>query len=104
MNSPATFPVEVDGIGSFTFRKRTLDAQFKIEAGAVRLLGGDAPSASLYALAISFATVEHLAVTVPEGWAIKEIDPLDDEQMDQVQKVFGRLREKELTFRAGSKG
>lgn len=104
MATPATFPIEVEGIGSFTFAKRTLGAQFKIEAGAVRLLGGDAPSDSLYRLAITFATVQHLAVTVPDGWAIEEIDPLDDEQMDRVQKVFGRLREAEKTFRAGAKG
>lgn len=104
MATPATFPVEVEGIGTFTFKKRTLDAQFKIEAGAVRLLGGDAPSDTLYHLAITFATVQYLAVTVPDKWSIEEIDPLDKEQMDRVQTVFGRLREAENTFRAGAKG
>lgn len=103
MPGPATFPVEVEGIGAFTFKRRTLDAQFKIEAGAVRLLGGETASDTLYRMAISFATVEHLAVTVPPGWSIDEIDPLDTDQMDRVQTVFGRLREKENTFRPGSK-
>lgn len=103
MAVPLTFSVSVDGIGEFTFKRRTLDAQFKIEAGAVQLLGGETASDALYRMAISFATVRHLAVTVPEGWDVDEIDPLDSEQMDRVQRVFGRLRQQEETFRKGAK-
>ena len=103
MVGTGTFPVSVDGVGDFVFKRRSLDAQFKIEAAAVRFLGGETASDSLYRMAMSFATVSHLAVTVPDGWNIDEIDPLDNEQLDRVHLVFRRLRAAEETFRAGAK-
>ena len=103
MPGPSTFPVDVEDVGAFVFKRRTLDAQFKIEALATRMLGGETASDTLYRMAVTFATVSHLTVTAPEGWSVEDVDPLDNEQMDRVQKVFGRLRAAEETFRAGSK-
>lgn len=97
-----TFPVEVDGIGSFVFRKRTMRDQFAIEGEASRVLGGPCEDDALRQGAISFATLLILAVENPPGWDIEGFDPLDPAATAKIFEVARRLRDTEATFRAGS--
>lgn len=99
-----TFPVEVDGIGSFSFRQRTLRDQFAIEGEASRVLGGPCDDEALRAGAISFATLLVLTVESPPGWDIEGFDPLDPDATGKIFEVARRLREVEATFRPGSVG
>lgn len=99
-----TFPVEVDGIGSFTFRTRTIRDQFAVEGEASRVLGGPCDDEALRAGAISFATLLVLTVEAPPGWDIEGFDPLDPAATAKIFDVARRLREVEATFRAGSGG
>lgn len=103
MTPGANFTVTVEGVGDFVFRRRTLDSQFKILAAAVRMLGGETVAEHLHMMAVAVETVRHLTVTAPDGWSIEDIDPLDQEQIDRVLLVFGRLRAAEDTFRFGAK-
>ena len=98
------FAVEVDGIGSFTFRRRTIRDQFRIEAEANRMLGGPVEDDMLKMGAAAFATLLALTVEAPPGWDIEAFDPLDDVSTARVFLVHRRLRETEATFRAGTGG
>jgi hypothetical protein len=98
------FPVEVDGIGAFVFRSRTLRDQFRIEGEAARVLGGSCEDRALQAGAISFATLLVLTEEAPPGWDIEGFDPLDPAATAKIFEVARRLREVEATFRPGSVG
>lgn len=100
----ATFNVDVDGIGAFTFYKRTLRQQFKIEAEASRVLGGPIEDDVLKMGAGAYATLLVLTVEAPEGWDLDGFDPLNDDDTVKIFAVHRRLREVEAGFRAGSGG
>lgn len=94
-----THTVEVDGVGSFTFRRRTIKDQFRIEAEVGRMLGGPAPDDMLRAGALAYATLLILTTQAPDGWDLDELDPLNQEDTDKLFLVHRRLREVETTFR-----
>jgi hypothetical protein len=98
----ANFPVEVDGIGSFIFKARTMRTQFLIEAEAARVMGGPCEDDMLRAGAVQFATLLVLTVESPPGWDIEGFDPLDSEETAKVFAVHRRLREVEAGFRGGA--
>jgi hypothetical protein len=83
------FDVEVDGVGTFVFRQRTIRDQFRIEAEASRVMGGPCDDA---------------AVEAPTGWDLEGFDPLDPAATARIFDVARRLRETEATFRAGAGG
>lgn len=97
-----TFPVDVDGIGSFVFRKRTIRDQFAIEGEASRVLGGPTEDDALRMGAVSFATLLILTKEAPPGWDLEGFDPLDPAATAKIFAVAARLRETEATFRAGA--
>lgn len=98
--APPTHAVTVPEVGEFVFRRRTLDTQIKLQADAVRLTGGEIESTSLTGFAMAIATLRALTVRAPDGWNLDEVDPLDEEAMSAVLKVFGSLRAAEETFRS----
>jgi hypothetical protein len=98
----ANFPVEVDGIGSFIFKARTLRSQFLIEAEASRVMGGPCADEALRQGAIQLATLLVLTVEAPQGWDLEALDPLIPEDIAKVFTVHRRLREVEAGFRPGS--
>lgn len=102
MAANGSFPVEVDGIGAFTFAKRTMRHQFQIEGEASRVLGGPCEDEALRSGAMSFATLLVLTVESPPGWDIEGFDPLDPAETAKIFEVARRLREVEATFRPGS--
>lgn len=105
--SPPTgrvFTVEVPGIGTFTFRRRTLGDDIRIMALYDGMLGGVAqPSALLDSLATAVATLRTLAVAWPsEAWQpdrLAQMDVLADDRTAALLQVFGALSAREDEFR-----
>jgi hypothetical protein len=99
--APGDFQIQVEGLGSFTFAKRTMRDEFAIAAEYSRLTEGvDTPTDFLHGYARIFATIKVLQVVVPDGWNIDDLDPLDgDTSFAQLRAVFAALRAKEDDFR-----
>lgn len=96
------FTVDVEGIGAFTFRWRTMRTQFAVEAEYSRLTEGVAtPTESLKKASRVIAELNTLAVEVPEDWDIDSMDPFDPEDADKIQKVYIAFTEREQFFRSG---
>lgn len=96
------FQVDVEGIGQFTFRRRTIRDQMRIEGEVNRILGGSVTdNITLSTLSLYYATVSVLTVQAPTGWDMEEMDPLDDATFSKIADVFRSLRTAEEKFRAG---
>jgi hypothetical protein len=94
------FTVPVEGIGAFTFAKRSLRDELAIGSEYSRLTEGvDTPTPWLEAVAGWIAALKVLTVEAPKGWNIDELDPLDPETYAKLRKVHAALREKEGSFR-----
>ena len=94
----ATFAIEVAPFGRFTFRRRQIRDQIRIEADAERLLGGPVEDIGLSNAAFALATLQVLTVAAPPGWDLGAVDPLDRAALEDVYRVFGRLRAQEDSF------
>jgi hypothetical protein len=97
-----TYPVNVEGVGDFVFRKRMLKDQIAIQANASRMLGGPVEDAELRSFAHALATIELLTVQAPADWKPSEIDPLEPEQTQKLWDVHEGLRDAEEKFRKGA--
>jgi hypothetical protein len=108
------FPLEVPGVGSFTFRRRTLADDLAIQAHYDRLCGGvTSPSSYLDTMATALATYRVLAASWPgqtkaagDPWApamVEQMDLLDDDRTGQLLKVYGALSAREDEFRPPAK-
>lgn len=99
-----TYPVSVDGVGDFRFRRRVMRDQFRIHADAMRILGGPVSDPMLWNSAAAMATVGVLMVSGPtKDWNVEDLDPLDPEDVATLYKVHGRLLEEEEKFRRAAK-
>lgn len=96
------FTVTVPDIGSFTFRKRRVPDQVKIEAMALKFTDGPTDDAELRHIAMAWATLSTLTVEGPKGWDLEEIDPLEQSDTDKMWAVWRALRKQEDTFRKGA--
>lgn len=97
-----TYEVSVPDVGAFTFRKRQIKDQLRIEAEAVRTLGGPTEDGELRSIALTLATLQVLTVTAPAGWDLEALDPLEKADMDRLYAVHRELRAAEDRFRGGS--
>lgn len=95
-----TFTVPIEDIGTFTFRRRDMGDQLRIQAAYNTLAAGITDVAGL-AAAEALATLPVLTVSAPPGWNLDELDPLDPEAWKKLGLVFGGLRKAEDDFRAG---
>lgn len=95
-------PVSVEGVGEFTFRKRTFRDQMALEGAAERILGGPVQSEGLQYFATAVATLEVLMVSAPKGFDVTDLDPLDPDSYTRVQAVFREFRATEERFRAAA--
>ena len=103
MPADRTFPpVSVEGIGEFTFRKRTWYDQMALEGAAERITGGPVQSEGLQYFATAAATLKVLMVSAPPGFDLNDLDPLDPASYLQVQSVFKEFRAAEARFRAAA--
>lgn len=101
--APRDFPVDVEGIGRFIFGWRTMGDQFSIEIEMTRLCRGVAPTPWLQTMSEWLGTLRILMVNAPAGFDLDDLDPLDDDVYDRVNRVFQALREKEDSFRGKTK-
>jgi len=99
-----TYPVSVDGVGDFIFRRRIMRDQFRIHADTMRILGGPVSDAMLWNSAAAMATIGVLMVSGPtRDWNVETLDPLDADDVATLYKVHGRLLGEEETFRRAAK-
>lgn len=104
--SPGDFTVEVDGIGTFIFARRQMRDTYRIRGEYNKLTGGNYDDDGNFndLPALAHATLAVLMVQAPDGFDLDALDPLTDDDCDtKIMKVFAALREKELSFRPGSR-
>lgn len=94
-----TFPLSVEGVGDFVFRKRRIPDQVRIEAAARRMTDGPVDDIDLQNVCLAYQTLIALTVQAPADWNLEDVDPLDRDATDRMWKVWGALREQEETFR-----
>lgn len=92
------FSVEVDGVGAFVFRHRTLRDGYRIEGERDRVLGGPVSDEALGASAMAYAALLVLTVEAPEGWDLDALDPVDDADTGRMFLVYRRMVETAATF------
>lgn len=101
--SDTDFTVSVDGVGDFTFARRTLGDSIKIRRDYLRLCGGEEGEKDLEisCYANITATVGVLCVSAPAGW--EDPEKLDmtasPDVLDQLLTLYDKLKEKEDSFR-----
>lgn len=98
------FHVDVEGIGTFVFGKRTLRDEVNIQASYSRLIQGTVPSQWLALVSGWISVLETLTVEGPAGWDLWSLDPLDDDSYEKLGKVHAALTEKERSFRRQRSG
>lgn len=102
-STDSDFALSVDGIGTFSFGKRTMRDEIAIQVEFARLIDGVEPTAWLQAVCGWLSVLKVLTVRAPEGWDIDAMDPLEDETYAKLSKVYEALAEKERSFRRGPK-
>ena len=94
-----TYTLNVDGIGPFEFRRHTMQQEYRVVAEFGRLSEG----APLPDWANSFfsmvAQLKVLTVKAPKEWDIELLDPLDESDLEKIEKVYRAMRDKEDSFR-----
>ena len=103
------FTVPIENVGQFTFARRNLGDETKIQVEYARIIDGVTPTDWLGTLAGWIATIKVLTVRAPDGWLdLDELDPFDPETYAKLSAVFKGLSEKEQSFRrkpaTGSEG
>lgn len=93
------FTLPVDGIGTFTFGRRTMADEIKIQVEYARIIEGVEPTEWLSRVGGWISTLKVLTVRAPEGWDIDEMDPLDEDVYENMMLVYLALRAKEDSFR-----
>lgn len=93
------FTVDVDGVGTFTFGRRTMRDEIKIQVEYARLIEGVEPTEWLESVAGWLATLRVLTVLAPDGWDIDDLDPLDSATYTKLARVNTELATKERSFR-----
>jgi hypothetical protein len=95
------FTVNVDGIGTFTFGRRTMRDEISIQREYARILDGVEPTDWLATVGGWISVLSVLTVSAPPGWNIDEMDPTESATYERLSTVYGALREKERSFRRG---
>lgn len=99
-----TFTVQVDGVGAFECRRRTMRVQVAIAAEYNRLVeGAESISRSLDSMASFMSYLQAMIVDAPEGWDAYAVDPDDPDEVEQLQQVYAAIQAAEARFRKGRK-
>lgn len=93
------FVVNVEGVGSFTFARRTMREEIAIQVEYARIIDGVEPTAWLAAVGGWQSVFRVLTVRAPADWDIDGMDPSDDDTYYNLSKVYEALLEKERSFR-----
>lgn len=98
--TPTTYTITVDGVGTFTFAKRSMRSNLAIAAEYSRLTEGvENPVPFLDTVATWMSTLKVLTVAAPDGWVLDDMDPEDEDTYTKLGRVYGALRNKEGSFR-----
>lgn len=102
--SDEQFTTHVEGVGAFSFLRRTMRLEMRIGAEYSRLTEGvDTPTQWFELVAGILAAIKVLVVAAPPGWDLEQLDPTDDETWDQLVLIHRALRDQEDTFRRAKK-
>lgn len=99
---PTDFTVSVEGVGTFTFARRTMRDEIDVQREYASILDGVQPTEWLAAVAGWLSTLRILTVRAPQDWDLDGLDPLDPSSYKKLRDVFNALSTKELSFRPGS--
>jgi hypothetical protein len=103
-SKPTDFVLTVDGVGTFTFARKTMRDEFSVQAEYMRLTEGISPVPMfLDTMASAVATLKVLTVKSPDGWNIDEMDAEDEVSYEKIMNVWGALRDKMNSFRRANK-
>lgn len=102
MTLPNVYPVTVDGIGEFVFKRRTMRLQLAIEVETARLSEGVALPNDVAIFIAAVAELKVLTEAAPKGWAPDEADPYEPEAYSKIIRAWRALSEKEGSFRRGA--
>lgn len=92
--------VMVDGIGSFVCRRRTMRVAIAISAEYNRLTeGADNIGPEFAGICNFMAYLRAMVVSGPDNWAPYDIDPEDNDAMDELRKVYMAIKDAEARFR-----
>ena len=97
------FIEDVEGVGHFRFARRKMADEMQIQRLFAEYTGGIQPTIWLLTLGEYLSTLRVLTVTAPDGWDLDNLDPLEEDTYAKLGRVFTALREREETFRTGSK-
>jgi hypothetical protein len=88
-------------IGKFRFPShRTMRDEMEIGSEYYRYTQGvDHVSEWYSALALRMATIKVMCVEAPDGFLVDEMDPLEDETVNLIGKIYVNFREQEDSFR-----
>lgn len=101
--SKLDFPVEIEGVGTFIFGRRTLKDELRIQAEYSRITEGvETPTLMLYTLGIAIATIRVLMVQAPQGFDLDALDPIEEDTFTLLQSVYEGVKAKEYSFRKKS--
>lgn len=94
------FSVKVEGIGTFTFARRTMADEIAIQREyAIIIDGVENPTDWLRAVGGWLSAFRVLTVRAPDGWDLDAMDPLDPDTYTRMFQVFEALTEQERSFR-----
>lgn len=99
-----TLTTTIEGIGQFTFKRRTMRDEIAIGAAQERLTEGQDVSEGFRRLTYMLAALEVLTIEAPDTWDLMRMDPLAPDAFERIGLVYGGLREAEDRFRSGASG
>lgn len=101
---PNDFALNIEGIGTFVFGRRTMRDEIKMQVEYAKLIDGATPTDWLASVCGWISCLTVMTVSSPDGWDIDLLDPMDNESYANLAKVYAALDKKEASFRAKPKG
>lgn len=96
------FPIDVEGVGTFLFGRRTMADEIKIHVEYARLTEAVQPTPWLDQVATWLSTLKVMTVRFPDGFDIEALDPLEDDTYQKLMRIHAAFIAKESSFRRGS--
>lgn len=96
------YTVNVEGVGTFAFARRTMRDEIAIQVEYARIIDGVEPTMWLASVGGWLSALRVLTVRAPDGWDLDALDPADPETYAKLLRVHDALTEKERSFRQGT--
>ncbi len=97
-----TYEITVDGVGDFTFKRRTLRLSTMILGEYERYVSGiESPSDYLVSIATWISALKVLIEEAPKGFDLETMDPVEPETYAKLSEVYSALVGAENRFRGG---